>query len=91
MDPITAFSLAAGILQVVDISSKAIAKCHEVYKNGSLAEHRETAEVVEQLGKWKAYYFCSSSNAPCCCDGLASPDTMLGLAYTSVASFQTGA
>ncbi|KAL8710438.1 MAG: hypothetical protein Q9220_005039 [cf. Caloplaca sp. 1 TL-2023] len=51
MDPLTAFSLAAGILQVVDLSSKAVKKCHELYKDGSLAEHRETAEVADALAK----------------------------------------
>ncbi|KAL8948226.1 MAG: hypothetical protein Q9222_005574 [Ikaeria aurantiellina] len=49
MDPVTAFSLAAGILQVVDISSRAVKKCHELYKDGSLAEHRETAEIADAL------------------------------------------
>ncbi|KAL8776162.1 MAG: hypothetical protein Q9213_008374 [Squamulea squamosa] len=51
MDPVTAFSLAAGVLQVVDISFKAVKKCHELYKDGSLAEHNETAVVTDALGR----------------------------------------
>lgn len=50
MDPLTAFSLAAGIIQVVDVSFKVLAQCKELYKKGSLVEHRETAAVVDALG-----------------------------------------
>ncbi|KAL8807579.1 MAG: hypothetical protein Q9182_000563 [Xanthomendoza sp. 2 TL-2023] len=49
MDPITAFNLAAGVIQVVDISFRAVSKCRELLKDGSLAEHRETAEIVDAL------------------------------------------
>lgn len=51
MDPVTAFGLVAGVLQVVDFSFRALNKCREIYKDGSLAEHRNTAEVVRHLGK----------------------------------------
>ncbi|KAL8765279.1 MAG: hypothetical protein Q9209_007601 [Squamulea sp. 1 TL-2023] len=51
MDPVTTFSLVAGVLQVVDISFKAAARCHELYKDGSLAEHNETAAVTDALGR----------------------------------------
>jgi hypothetical protein len=49
MDPVTAFSLAAGVLQVVDFSFQALAKCQELYKDGSLAEHRSTGEIAKYL------------------------------------------
>ena len=49
MDPLSAFSLASGILQVLDMSSKAIAACREIYKDGSLAEHRDTGDIIEAL------------------------------------------
>lgn len=51
MDPVSAFGLAAGVLQVVDFSPRALKQCREIYKDGSLAEHRNTAEVVGHLGK----------------------------------------
>jgi hypothetical protein len=51
MDPITAFSLTVGVLQVVDVSCKALSKCQELYKDGSLAEHRSTKEITQHLGK----------------------------------------
>lgn len=51
MDPVTAFSLAAGILQVVDISFKAVSRCREIYEDGSLAHHRDTAEIARSLGR----------------------------------------
>ncbi|KAL8968685.1 MAG: hypothetical protein Q9183_002348 [Haloplaca sp. 2 TL-2023] len=49
MEPVTAFGLVAGVIQVVDISFKAIARCRELYKDGSLAEHRETREITDAL------------------------------------------
>lgn len=51
MDPVTAFSLAAGVLQVVDFSLKALGKCREIYKDGSLAQHRQTEEITKSLGR----------------------------------------
>jgi len=51
MDPVTAFSLAAGVLQVLDFSLKALSKCKEIYKDGSLAQHREAKTITEYLGK----------------------------------------
>lgn len=59
MDPVTAFSLAAGVLQVVDLSFKALARCQELYKDGSLAEHRSTEEIVGYLGKYNKSYMHS--------------------------------
>ena len=51
MDPVTAFSLAAGVLQVLDVSLKALGKCREIYKDGSLAQHRQTQEITKSLGR----------------------------------------
>ena len=48
-DPISAFSLAAGVLQVVDVSFRAVSACREIYKDGSLAQHRDSQEVTQQL------------------------------------------
>ncbi|KAL8960997.1 MAG: hypothetical protein Q9193_002384 [Seirophora villosa] len=49
MDPQTAFSLAAGILQVVDFSFRAVRICRELRKNGSLAEHDDTQKIASAL------------------------------------------
>ncbi|KAL8710369.1 MAG: hypothetical protein Q9225_007299 [Loekoesia sp. 1 TL-2023] len=49
MDPSTAFSLASGVLQVLDVSSRAIVKCREMIKDGSLAEDRDTEEIADAL------------------------------------------
>ncbi|KAL8838532.1 MAG: hypothetical protein Q9170_002112 [Blastenia crenularia] len=51
MDPVTAFSLAAGVLQVIDVGFKAVKTCREFYKDGSLAEFRGVEEVTEALVK----------------------------------------
>ena len=61
MDPVTSFSLAAGILQVVDVSFRALAQCWELCKDGSLAEHRETVEVTDALGRYILYTLRSLS------------------------------
>lgn len=60
MDRITAFSLAAGVLQVLDLSFKALSKCKEMYKDGSLAQHRDAKTFTEYLGK------CSDANSYSC-------------------------
>jgi hypothetical protein len=54
MDPATAFGIAAGVLQVVHLSFKALETCRELYKDGSLAENEATREVTQALGK---YYY----------------------------------
>ncbi|KAL9032803.1 MAG: hypothetical protein Q9180_006300, partial [Flavoplaca navasiana] len=48
-DPVSAFSLATGVLQVVDISFRALSACRETYKDGSLARHRDSQEITQQL------------------------------------------
>ncbi|KAF7510814.1 hypothetical protein GJ744_005914 [Endocarpon pusillum] len=54
MDPATAFGIAAGVLQVVQLSVKALQTCRKLYKDGSLAENEGTREVTQALGK---YYY----------------------------------
>ena len=49
MDPATAFSLACGVIQVVDFSIKVLDKCKEIYDNGSLSEHQEIEEMTKHL------------------------------------------
>ena len=51
MDPVTAFSLAAGVLQVIDLAFKASSMCKEIYTDGSLAQHRDAAELTTFLGE----------------------------------------
>lgn len=55
MDPVTTFGLAAGVLQVLDVGFRAISTFHEINQNGSLAEHRNTKEVTEQLSQTTEY------------------------------------
>ncbi|KAL8784235.1 MAG: hypothetical protein Q9195_009134 [Heterodermia aff. obscurata] len=51
MDPMTAFSLAAGVIQVIDCSFKVVNICRELAKDGSLAPHRNTEELTDTLVK----------------------------------------
>ena len=49
MDPLTAFSLACGVIQVVDFSTKALMKCKEIYDYGSLSEYQDIENLTENL------------------------------------------
>jgi len=49
MDPLTAFSLACGVIQVIDFSAKVLSQCREIYKNGSLSENESIKSMVEHL------------------------------------------
>ena len=49
MDPLTAFSLACGVIQVVDFSMKLLSKSREIYKNGSLVENKEIESMAKYL------------------------------------------
>lgn len=50
MDPVSAFGLAAGILQLVSVSSEAIILCHRLYKDGSMGAYDEMTEITAKLG-----------------------------------------
>ena len=47
MDPLSAFSLACGIIQVVDFSCKVVSKTKHIYERGSLEENDD----IEYLGR----------------------------------------
>lgn len=48
-DPVSAFSLAAGVLQVLDVSFRALSTCYEIHKHGSLAQHDDTREITQYI------------------------------------------
>ena len=49
MDPITAFSLVCGIIQLVDFSSEVMKKCRELYKDGASSENKDLEEMATHL------------------------------------------
>ena len=49
MDPLTAFSLTCGVIQVVDFSTKIVAKCREIYKDGASSEYKEIESTTRHL------------------------------------------
>ena len=51
MESLAAFSLAAGVLQVIAFSYEAIKACRELHNEGSLAEHKEIEEITDALGR----------------------------------------
>ena len=48
-DPVSAFSLAAGVFQVLDVSFRALSTCYKIHKHGSLAQHDETREITQNI------------------------------------------
>ena len=49
MEPLTAFSLVCGVIQVVDFSTKTLSKCKEIYQDGSLSEYQELEALTKHL------------------------------------------
>ena len=49
MEPLTAFSLVCGVIQVVDFSTKTLLKCKEFYQEGSLSEYQELEDLTNHL------------------------------------------
>lgn len=49
MDPFTAFSLACGVIQVVDFINKILIKCKEMYEEDSLSEYQELKTLTKNL------------------------------------------
>lgn len=49
MDPVSAFSLACGVIQIVDFSIKTVSSCRRLYKEGSLSENGAIEGWAEHL------------------------------------------
>ncbi|MCJ1471611.1 hypothetical protein MMC13_000251 [Lambiella insularis] len=64
MDPFTTFGVAAGVIQVVDVSSKALNPCGELYKDGSLAKHKDTELMIIYLADTSTQLQTLRSDAP---------------------------
>lgn len=62
MDPFTAFSIACGVIQVVDYSTKTLTKCKEIYNEGSLSEHKHLEELAKTLVDVRAKLHLPSAN-----------------------------
>ena len=49
MEPISALSIACGVIQFLDVGAKVLSKFREIYKDGSTAEHAELRATAEHL------------------------------------------
>ena len=49
MDPLTTFSLACNVIQIVDFSTKVVKKCRELYKDGALSDNRLIEDMAKEL------------------------------------------
>lgn len=47
MDPFAAFNLVCSIIQIIDLSTKVVKKCHELYRDGVSSEDQE----IENMGR----------------------------------------
>ena len=52
MDPISALSLAASIIAVLQFSKEVAGTCIELVETGSLSQHRVKGEAAENLGEY---------------------------------------
>lgn len=59
MDPVSSFSLACGVIQVVDFSLKISSTCRKLYKKGSLSDNDIIQGWAETLTK-----LCGELNPP---------------------------
>ncbi len=62
MDLLTAFSLACGVIQVVDFSIETLIKCKEIYREGSLLKYEELEELTKNLIDVRAKLDLPSAN-----------------------------
>lgn len=49
MDPLTAFSLTCGVIQVVDFSTQIVVRCRQIYKDGATSQNKEIESMAEHL------------------------------------------
>ena len=78
MDPVSAFSVACGVIQVVDFSTKVVSKTRELYKNGSLSCNEEIENMATRLESLRSDLelpFCTTDQSL-----LADENDLLGLA-----------
>ena len=63
-DPVSAFSLAAGVFQVLDLSFRALSTCYKIHKHGSLAQHDETREITQNILETTQHLESTYTNKP---------------------------
>ena len=49
MDPLTTFSLACGVIQLVDFSLTAFKECKEIYHHGALSQYQGIEDTLQHL------------------------------------------
>ena len=50
MDPLSAFGLACGIVQIVDFSSKILSESKELWKNGNTKANEDLEDITKWIG-----------------------------------------
>ena len=49
MEPLSTFSLACGIIQVLDFSTKLLWKCKDLYEDGALHDFQDLEDITKRL------------------------------------------
>lgn len=64
MDPLSAFSLLCGIIQVIDSSIGVAKKCRDLYKDGASSETTEVEEMAKHLTNLRTDLDLTERNDP---------------------------
>ncbi|KAK3319732.1 hypothetical protein B0T19DRAFT_270955 [Cercophora scortea] len=88
MEPLSALSIAATVVQFVDFTIKAILTAREIHKNGSSVSVAAIKKTTEELRSWVAGLTATQDNAP----GVDENDITKGLkaAYEALQGIVTG-
>ena len=49
MEAVAVFGVVAGIVQILDVGTRAVFKCREIYDRGSLKEHKTLEDLTDSL------------------------------------------
>lgn len=64
MDPFSAFSLACGIIQIIDFSTEVAKKCRDLYKDGASSENAGVEEMAKHLTHLRTDLDLTERNSP---------------------------
>ncbi len=64
MEPLSALSLACGIIQIVEFSTRVVLSCRQVYKDGALSENNDVEEMATHLASLRDHLDLPDQRSP---------------------------
>lgn len=64
MEPLSALSLACGIVQMVDFSTIVVTRCRQLYKDGALSENNDVEEMATHLASLRDHLDLPDQRTP---------------------------